>query len=106
MNDDHPDVKFVRRKEGRATLGIDDVREMRMDAYLSATESEHRIYIFENAAVYKYTSFFIPGFFLAVGSVIKLYQGFTSSDIIKFSYYFRTIDFYIKLCYYYEHTKL
>ncbi|MBS5737662.1 MAG: hypothetical protein KHW62_06575 [Clostridiales bacterium] len=54
-------------------------------------------YIFENAAVYKYTSFFIPGFFLAVGSVIKLYQGFTSSDIIKFSYYFRTIDFYINI---------
>ena len=49
MNDDHPDVKFVRRKEGRATLGIDDVRDMRRDAYLSATESEHRIYIFENA---------------------------------------------------------
>lgn len=43
------DVKTVRRAEGRATTGVDDIRAMREDITLSATESDRKIYIIEDA---------------------------------------------------------
>lgn len=42
------DVHFI-TKEDKATLGVDVVRDMRQDVYLSATEFDSKIYIFEDA---------------------------------------------------------
>ncbi len=42
------DVHFISRGE-KATLGVDAVREMRSDVYLSATEFNKKIYIFKDA---------------------------------------------------------
>lgn len=43
------DVKFLSKREGKNTIGVDDVRIMREDVYLSPTESAHKIYIIEEA---------------------------------------------------------
>ena len=42
------DLHFISRGD-RATLGVDTVREMIEDTTMSATEFDHRIYIFEDA---------------------------------------------------------
>lgn len=42
------DVHFITR-EDKASLGVDAVRDMRRDVYLSATEFNSKIYIFEEA---------------------------------------------------------
>lgn len=42
------DVHFI-TKEDKASLGVDAVRSMRQDVYLSATEFDAKIYIFEDA---------------------------------------------------------
>ena len=44
-----PDVMTVRRPDGRATLGVDDIRAMKEDTFLSATEAEYKVYIIEDA---------------------------------------------------------
>lgn len=43
------DVKFLSRREGKNTIGVDDVRIMKEDVYLSPTESAYKIYIVEEA---------------------------------------------------------
>lgn len=43
------DVKTLGKAPGKATVGVDDVREFREDMFLSATESAYKIYIFEDA---------------------------------------------------------
>lgn len=43
------DVKRLRLADGRATIGVDEVRTFKEDMYLSATESQYKLYIFENA---------------------------------------------------------
>ena len=43
------DVKFLCRREGKNTIGVDDVRIMKEDVYLSPTESAYKIYIVEEA---------------------------------------------------------
>ena len=42
------DVKLLRRTEGRATIGVEEVRAFREDMFLSASESSHKIYIVED----------------------------------------------------------
>lgn len=42
------DVTVIDRGD-RATIGVEAVREARSDMYLSATESEHKVYIFDDA---------------------------------------------------------
>ncbi|HBJ19467.1 MAG TPA: hypothetical protein DDY70_07025 [Clostridiales bacterium] len=42
------DVKLLGRTDGRATIGVDDVRAFREDMFLSATESAHKVYIIED----------------------------------------------------------
>ncbi len=44
-----PDVKTVSKPSGKATLGVDDIRLLKEDVYLSPTESAYKIYIIENA---------------------------------------------------------
>ena len=43
------DLSVLEREKGKANIGVDEVREFRKDMYLSATESEHKIYIIREA---------------------------------------------------------
>lgn len=45
----YPDVKLLAKKKDKATLGVDPVKEFREDMFLSSTESEHKIYIIDDA---------------------------------------------------------
>lgn len=44
-----PDVKLLSRNKDRATLGVEAVKDFREDMFLSATESENKIYIIDDA---------------------------------------------------------
>lgn len=43
------DLKILSKKKDRATIGVAAVKEFREDMFLSATESEHKIYIIDDA---------------------------------------------------------
>ncbi len=43
------DISWLRRSDGKATIGVEDVRVFREDMHLSATESNHKIYIIDEA---------------------------------------------------------
>ena len=43
------DFKILARREGRATVGVDEVRDLREDIFLSATESDHKVYVLDDA---------------------------------------------------------
>ena len=45
----YPDVKILEKKKDKATLGVDLVKDFREDMFLSSTESEHKIYIIDDA---------------------------------------------------------
>ena len=45
----YPDVKILAKKKDKATLGVDLVKDFREDMFLSSTESEHKIYIIDDA---------------------------------------------------------
>ncbi len=47
--DNFPDIKRLKRDASKATIGVEELRLFREDMFLSATESEHKIYIIENA---------------------------------------------------------
>lgn len=44
-----PDVKILQKKKDKATLGVEAVKDFREDMFLSSTESEHKIYIIDDA---------------------------------------------------------
>jgi DNA polymerase-3 subunit delta' len=44
-----PDVKILAKKKDKATLGVEAVKDFREDMFLSSTESEHKIYIIDDA---------------------------------------------------------
>jgi len=44
-----PDLIFVRRESGKATIGIERIRDMREDLYIAPNENERKFYIFEDA---------------------------------------------------------
>ena len=44
-----PDVKRLNKKKDKATLGVEAVKDFREDMFLSSTESEHKIYIIDDA---------------------------------------------------------
>lgn len=44
-----PDVLFIRRTEGRATIGVDAIRDLREDLYIAPNENEKKVYIIEEA---------------------------------------------------------
>lgn len=46
---EHVDIHILERQSGKATLGVDEVKELRRDMYLSATEAEHKVYIIRDA---------------------------------------------------------
>ncbi len=43
------DLKILEKQKDKATIGVDPVKLFREDMFLSATESEHKIYIIDNA---------------------------------------------------------
>lgn len=45
----HVDVHTLSRAEGKATIGVDEVKSFRQDMFLSATEAEHKVYIIREA---------------------------------------------------------
>lgn len=47
----HPDVKIVSAKPGYKAIRVDDIREIRLDAYLSPNESENKVYIISDGGV-------------------------------------------------------
>ncbi len=47
----HPDVKIVSAKPGYKAIRVDDIREIRLDAYLSPNESEYKIYIISDGGL-------------------------------------------------------
>ncbi len=42
-----PDVSYLERSSGKATIGVDELRDFREDMFLSSTESEFKFYIIE-----------------------------------------------------------
>lgn len=44
-----PDVKILAKKKDKATLGVEAVKDFREDMFLSSTESDHKIYIIDDA---------------------------------------------------------
>ena len=44
-----PDIKILKKPEDKATLGVDRIKDFREDMFLSSTESEHKIYVIEDA---------------------------------------------------------
>ena len=44
-----PDVKYLARAKDKATLGVGEVSLFKEDMYLSATESDYKVYIIESA---------------------------------------------------------
>ena len=45
----YTDIKWLRRDHQKATIGVDELRAFREDMFLSATESEHKIYVIDDA---------------------------------------------------------
>ena len=43
------DVKVLKRTDGKATIGVNEIKEFRSDMYLSATESRYKVYIIDEA---------------------------------------------------------
>ncbi len=43
------DIHYLKRNPDKATIGVEEVRDFKEDMFLSATESEYKIYIFEEA---------------------------------------------------------
>jgi len=44
-----PDILFVRREDGRATLGVETIRRLREDLWIAPNENEKKVYIIEDA---------------------------------------------------------
>ncbi len=45
----HPDVIVCDRESGKATLGVETVRQMKSGAYVSTNEAEYKVFIFREA---------------------------------------------------------
>ena len=43
------DVKRLSRNKGKATIGVEEIRLFKEDMYLSSSEAEYKVYIFEDA---------------------------------------------------------
>ena len=49
LSDNSPDVYHLKREEDKATINLPAIREMRSDIFLSASESEYKVYIIHEA---------------------------------------------------------
>ena len=49
LEDKFPDIRLIGREDGKATIGVDTVRFLREDVHVIPNDSEHKIYIIEEA---------------------------------------------------------
>ncbi len=49
LNEGYVDVHVLEKSSDRATLGVDEVKELRSDMFLSATEADYKVYIIKDA---------------------------------------------------------
>ena len=49
LQESFTDVKTLRRTDGKATIGVKEIKDFRADMYLSATESGYKVYIIDEA---------------------------------------------------------
>ncbi len=49
LGEGHVDIHVLARDEGKATIGVDEVKALRADMFLSATEAEQKVYIIRDA---------------------------------------------------------
>ncbi len=47
--ENYTDVKYLRKSGGKASIGVEELRDFKEDMYLSATESQYKFYIIEEA---------------------------------------------------------
>lgn len=47
----HPDVQIISVKDGYKSIRVDDVRSLRLDAYLAPNESSYKIYIIDDGSL-------------------------------------------------------
>ena len=45
----YTDIKILEKSKDKATIGVDAIKDFREDMFLSATESEHKVYIIDSA---------------------------------------------------------
>ncbi len=45
----HVDIHIIGKRDGKATIGVDEVKELRSDMFLSSTEADFKVYIIEDA---------------------------------------------------------
>ena len=48
-SDNFPDVSTLGKSSGKATIGVEEIRDFREDMFLSATESPYKFYVIEDA---------------------------------------------------------
>lgn len=48
LNDCHPDLVFVDSKDAKNSIHIDEIRQIRQDAYISPNESDYKVYVIPN----------------------------------------------------------
>ena len=48
-SDNFPDVRFLEKSSGKATIGVEELRDFREDMFLSSTESSYKFYIIDGA---------------------------------------------------------
>ena len=46
----HPDIKIISPQSGQKTIGIDTIRILKQNAYITPNESDYKIYIFPDAS--------------------------------------------------------
>lgn len=49
FGDGHVDIHILETDDGRATIGVEQVKELRRDMFLTATEAEQKVYIIRDA---------------------------------------------------------
>ncbi len=49
IKDVHPDIIFCDKESGKSTMGVDVIRQMKSNAFISTNEAERKVYIFNEA---------------------------------------------------------
>ena len=62
----HVDVHVLERADGRATIGVQEIKDMRSDMFLSSTESDYKIYIVRDTERTIRSAFCASGVILSV----------------------------------------
>lgn len=47
----HPDIEFIKPQSNQKTIGIDTIRTLKQNAYITPNESDYKIYIFPDSSI-------------------------------------------------------